>query len=272
MKIGFHIEHPAIFEDARFRALEAGLRAGGAELYGLDSREALREGTAMVLSLGGDGTFLSTAHLVAEAGVPILGVNFGRMGFLSENSPEAIVAPILEGRFTIEERAMLKVEPGCGMPADFWPYALNEAGLYRTAADMLGIDASIGDMALPTYWADGLMVATASGSTAYNLSSGGPICLPESEVLLLTAIAPHNLGIRPMVVPAGKVIRIAARARSGAVSLSMDNRCYGLPSGTPVSISSAPFRLKRVDLGLNTFIDALRERLFWGQDVRNMPL
>ena len=272
MKIGYHIERQAVAVDSRFKAVVSDLEKGGAELYRLDSRKELRESTDMVLSLGGDGTFLSTAHLVAEAGVPILGVNFGRMGFLSENRPEDVAAPILEGRFSIEERGMLRVSTDAGLPEEFWPYALNEAGLYRTGADMLGIEASVGGMSLPTYWADGLMAATGSGSTAYNLSAGGPICMPDAAVLLLTAIAPHNLGIRPLVVSSDKEIIMKGTARSGKVALSMDNRCYTVDSGTEIRISSAPFALRRVNLGLNNFLDALRIRLFWGQDVRNMPV
>ena len=271
MKIGFHIENPSIFADSRFKAVEAGLKGGGVELYRLDSRESLIEGTEMVLSLGGDGTFLNTSHLVAEAGIPILGVNFGRMGFLSENVPEAVVEPILKGSYTIEDREMLRVCPDGPLPEGFWPYAINEAGLHRTDAGMLGIEASIGQTALPTYWADGLMVATGSGSTAYNLSAGGPICLPDAPVLLLTPIAPHNLGLRPLVVPSDKLITLSGSSRSGGLSLFMDNRSYSLESGTQVKITAAPFCLKKVNLGLNNFIDALRIRLFWGQDVRNMP-
>ncbi len=272
MKIGFHIENPPIFKDPRFAAVKEALEEGGVHLYPLDSRGDIREGTVMVLSLGGDGTFLSTAHLIAEAGIPILGVNFGRMGFLSENSPESVAGPILDGSYTIEDRGMLRVCPDAALPADFWPYALNEAGLHRISAGMLGIEASIGETALPTYWADGLMVSTGSGSTAYNLSAGGPICLPEAAVHLLTPIAPHNLGLRPLVVPSDKTIRLTATSRSGKASLLLDNRSYEVDSGAAMEVTSAPFCLRRVNLGQNSFIDALRIRLFWGQDVRNMPV
>ena len=267
MKIAFHIGDPSIPGDARFKALSEALRGGGVELY-----PDIRPGTTMVLSIGGDGTFLGTARMVAEAGIPILGVNFGRLGFLSENKPELVAAPILEGRYTIKERAMLEVSAGCSVPGDFWPYALNEAGVYRSGADTVGIQATVGGMELPTYWADGLMAATSSGSTAYNLSAGGPICLPDAEVLLLTPVAPHNLGLRPLVVPAGKAITMKGSSRSGRLSLSMDNRRHEIPSETEISIRTAPFRLRLVDLGQESFIDALRIRLFWGQDVRNMHM
>ena len=165
---------------------------------------------------------------------------------------------------------MLQVSSSSPVSGEFWPYALNEAGVYRSGADTIGIQASVGGMELPTYWADGLMAATSSGSTAYNLSAGGPICLPDAEVLLLTPVAPHNLGLRPLVVPVGKTITMKGNSRSGRLSLSLDNRRHEIPSGTEISISTAPFRLRLVDLGQENFIDALRIRLFWGQDVRNM--
>ena len=270
MKIAFHIGDPSIPGDARFKALSEALRGGGADFYPASVREDLLPGTSMVLSIGGDGTFLGTTRMVAEAGIPILGVNFGRLGFLSENKPERVAAPILEGSYTIKERAMLQVSSSSPVSGEFWPYALNEAGVYRSGADTIGIQASVGGMELPTYWADGLMAATSSGSTAYNLSAGGPICLPDAEVLLLTPVAPHNLGLRPLVVPVGKTITMKGNSRSGRLSLSLDNRRHEIPSGTEISISTAPFRLRLVDLGQENFIDALRIRLFWGQDVRNM--
>lgn len=272
MKIAFHIENPSIPGDARFKALCEALRDGGAEFYPAAVIGDIRPGTAMVLSIGGDGTFLGTTRMVAEAGIPILGVNFGRLGFLSENKPELVAAPILSGSYTIKERAMLQVSANAPVSDGYWPFALNEAGLYRIGADTIGIQASIGGMELPAYWADGLMAATSSGSTAYNLSAGGPICLPDAEVLLLTPVAPHNLGLRPLVVPAGKTITMKGSSRSGRLTLSLDNRSHEISSETEISIRMAPFRLRLVDLGQENFIDALRIRLFWGQDVRNMPL
>jgi NAD+ kinase len=153
----------------------------------------------------------------------------------------------------------------------YWPYALNEISLHRKSAEMLGIDASVGGMQLPTYWADGLLVSTASGSTAYNLSVGGPICPPDTKVMLLTPVAPHNLGLRPLVVSDDQIIELSAKSRSGKLDLTLDNRTYEIPSGVTVSVKAAPFNLKRVNLAMHNFIDALRSRFFWGQDVRNMP-
>jgi len=269
MKIGYHMDNPALAGDPRFRDIVAGFEAGGVEVYRIQCRSCVQQGTDMVLSIGGDGTFLSTTHLVSEAGIPILGVNFGRMGFLSENSPENVVAPVLEGKYFIEDRAMLQVT-GFTAPG-FWPYALNEVSLNRLGAEMLGIDVSVDGNPLPTYWADGLLVASSSGSTAYNLSAGGPICTPDSKVMLITPVAPHNLGLRPLVVSPDKTISLSGQSRSGQLALSLDNRTYEVPAGTEIRVGAAPFCLRRVNLRQHSFIDALRIRFFWGQDVRNMP-
>ena len=152
---------------------------------------------------------------------------------------------------------------------NFWPYAVNEASLFRSDAETLGIEVSIDGVELPVYWADGLLVATSIGSTAYSLSAGGPICLPAASVLLLTPVAPHNLNLRPVVAPSDSVIRLKARARCGEAVLTVDNRNYIIPAGEEVEIRRAPFKLKKVCLKEDNFIGALKDRLFWGQDVRN---
>lgn len=270
MKLGYYIHKVALKADSRVKALLEQLEAGGASLYEIRGADSLRDGSAMVLSFGGDGTFLSCARLVCEAGLPILGVNFGRMGFLSENRAEDIVGPVLSGGYRVEERTMLKVSVRGNEPEGFWPYALNEAGLHRNGPEMLGIDAVVGDWQLPAYWADGLLAATSSGSTAYSLSAGGPICAPDADVIVISPVAPHNLNLRPLVIPAESRVTIGAIDRGGTAMLALDNRSYVIPQGVKVDISAAPFRLKRVCVGKSNFIDALRSRLFWGQDVRNI--
>ena len=270
MKIGYYIKKLPLQGDARIEALLGELSAAGAELYRISGKEDVLPGSAMLLSFGGDGTFLSAAHRVSEAGVPILGVNFGRMGFLSENRIEDVARAILDGKFSIEERNMLQVVCRGSVIPGLWPYALNEAGLHRIGAEMIGVDVTIDGEQLPTYWADGLLVATSSGSTAYSLSAGGPICTPDANVELLTPVAPHNLNLRPLVLPSGSVVELSAQSRLGEVVLSLDNRNYRLPAGTVIEVKEAPFKLKRVKIGKSNFIDALRSRFFWGQDVRNI--
>lgn len=269
MEIGYYIKKNALKGESRIERFLGRLSDGGVSLYAVCSGSPVRAGTAMVLSIGGDGTFLSAAHLVAEQGVPILGINFGRMGFLAANTAEAAADAILSGKWEIEELDMLKVNCFGTDMSGIWPYAVNELSLHRDTAEMLGVDVSLDGNPLPTYWADGLLVATSAGSTAYNLSAGGPISLPDAPVRLITPVAPHNLNLRSLVVPAGAEILLRGKSRSGSMTLSLDNRSYSIPCGAIVSVSTAPFPLRRVSLGKSNFIDALKNRFFWGQDVRN---
>lgn len=224
----------------------------------------------MLLSVGGDGTFLSASKLVAGRDIPVMGVNIGRLGFLSENRVADVARALLTREYTIEERAMLRAEVVTGNPEiDSWPYALNEFTVHRSGAAMLGVQVSIDGVRLPTYWADGLIVSTSSGSTAYSLSSGGPIVLPESKVLIITPIAPHNLNVRPLVVPDTAQIKLRLDSRDPEVIFTADNRTSCVPADSEIGISVAQFSLKRVRLNKSNFINALTEKLFWGEDIRN---
>ena len=134
---------------------------------------------------------------------------------------------------------------------------------------MLGVDVRVDGAALPTYWADGLLVATSSGSTAYALSVGGPICMPETRLFIVAPIAPHNLNVRPLIVPESSRLQISIRSRDERAVLTLDNRNYTVPAGTQIEVCAAPKRLLRMHLGQSNFIGALRSRLLWGEDVRN---
>lgn len=269
MKIGYYIKNESLKGDERVEGLLSQLRAAGIVLYEIHCSACVQPETNFVLSLGGDGTFLSAAHRVSEAGLPILGVNFGRMGFLAGNTPADAAEAIISGKWCIEELDVLKLDCDDAPSENFWPYAVNELGLHRDNAAMLGIDVTIAGNPLPTYWADGLLVATSAGSTAYSLSAGGPICLPDAPVRLITPVAPHNLNLRPLVVPRDVPVELCGRSRSGNMILTLDNRSYTIPCGAVVKVSAAPFALKRVSLGKSNFIGALESRFFWGQDVRN---
>ena len=270
MKIAIFVKNCALESVPRLVRLRKDLTAAGCELYDIKKKEDLVEGTDLLLSVGGDGTFLSAAKRVAERGVPVLGVNFGRLGFLSENAPEDIVEPLLRGEYSIEHRTMLQVHvAGAENSPEFSPYALNEVSVHRIGSAMLGVRVRIDGEELPTYWADGLLVATSSGSTAYSLSVGGPICTPESRVLIIAPIAPHNLNVRPLVVPNTTRIDISLVSRDGKVMLSMDNRNETVPGDVALSISMAQFSLKRIRLNKSNFVKALTSRLFWGEDARN---
>ena len=268
MKLAFYIKKDSLKLDARVEALLERFRAAGHVLYPAARPEEVTAGTDALLSLGGDGTFLSAARLAVGAGVPVLGVNFGRLGFLSENQPDRVVEALGRGDFRMEERELLQIR--CSdLPADAWPYALNEMSVSRVGASMLGVDVSVDGSVLPTYWADGLLVATSSGSTAYSLSVGGPICLPETKVFIVSPISPHNLNVRPLIVPESSRLQILPRTREGRAVLTMDNRNYTVPAGAQIDVCAAPLRLRRLQLGESNFIGALRSRLLWGEDVRN---
>ena len=269
MKLAYYIKKDRLKGDSRVESLLAALRNGGHELYSVAQVSDFRPGTDVLLGLGGDGTFLLAARLAVVAGVPVLGVNFGRLGFLSENNPDRVVEALGRGDYEIEERALLQVR--CpDLPAEeSWPYALNEVSVSRVSPSMLGVDVAMEDAVLPTYWADGLLVATSSGSTAYSLSVGGPICLPETRVFIVAPISPHNLNVRPLIVPEDSHLRISLRSRDDRAVLTMDNRNYTVPAGTRIEVSAAPMRLRRLRLGRSNFINALRTRLLWGEDVRN---
>lgn len=271
MKAAIYIGTEHMRSDERLGLLVAELEHSGCITYFTRTGETLQEGTDVLLSVGGDGTFLSAALMAASNGVPVAGVNMGRMGFLSENRVEEVAQALSSGRYSIEERTMLKAVAKTGNAAiDQCPYALNEMTVRRSGAAMLGVDVCVDGVMLPTYWGDGIVISTSSGSTAYSLSVGGPIVLPQSKVFLISPIAPHNLNVRPLVVPDTSVISLKVNSRDGHFEFSADNRTSEVPENTSVEISMAQFSLKRVRLDRSSFIQALVEKLYWGEDVRNI--
>ena len=272
MRIAIYSRDGNMASNARFSAMVERLKRASFELYDIHSGEDIREGTDIVMSVGGDGTFLSASKRVGMSGIPVLGVNLGRVGFLSEYSPEEACEALLDGSYTLEDRELLETSVSGGIigsETSFWPYTLNEISVLRRGAAILGIDVSIDGTPLPTYWADGLLVSTSSGSTAYSLSVGGPICVPDSKVLIIAPIAPHNLNVRPLVVPDTTRISISMRSRDEKVTMSMDNRNVRLSSDASLEVKVAQFSLKRVRLEKSSFIKALTTKLFWGEDIRN---
>ena len=273
MTAALYIGKEGLEDDIRIKELAESLERGGCSCYNVFEGGRLTDGTDLVLSVGGDGTFLSVAMLVGDKGIPVVGVNLGRLGVLSENHPEDVAQAILKKDYTIEDRSLLmaslSTESG-NHDIDGWPYALNEVAVHRSGAAMLGVDVCLDGKWLPTYWADGLIVSTSSGSTAYSLSVGGPIVLPQSKVLILAPIAPHNLNIRPLVIPDSSEIRLRTHSRDGKAIFTIDNRTVEIPSGTEVNVSLARFSLRRVRFNNSDFINALTEKLYWGEDVRNI--
>ena len=266
MRIGVYIKKEELLSEDKLRHLLEALRSRVDELYIVED-EVLNGQTDALLSVGGDGTFLSAARLAAPQGVPVLGVNLGRLGFLSEYEPGEVVSALAGGQWIIEDREMLEARvEGLERPL----FCLNEVCVHRTGTAMLSIVAEIDAVALPTYWADGLLVATSSGSTAYSLSVGGPICTPEAKVLIIAPVAPHNLNMRPLIVPDSTKVCLSAFSRDGNITLSVDNQTFSVPSGVRMGISLAQFSLKRIRLEKSNFIKALNSKLFWGEDVRNL--
>lgn len=269
MKLAYYIKKARLQHDPELARWLDGFVQAGCDMYEVTGRDELQPGTDVLFAIGGDGTFLSAAAIVAGSGIPILGINHGRLGFLSENKPEDVLAPLLAGEYVVEDREMLKVSvPGAAVID--CPFALNEIAVHRIGSGMLGVDVTLNSEVLPTYWADGLLVATSSGSTAYNLSVGGPICTPDLRAHIIAPIAPHNLNVRPLIVPASaEIILSLSDCDGGKALLTLDNRTYVVPEGTVVEVSTAPFSLRRIRFKKSNFIDALRSKLFWGEDVRN---
>ena len=270
MNIAVHIGKEELRTDSRVLALLDALECGGCNSYIVPEDGDLQEQTDMLLSVGGDGTFLSAAMMATGKDVPVAGVNLGRMGFLSENRPEDFAQAILAGEYTVETRAMLHADVQTGASEiDNCPYALNEMTVRRSGPAMLTVDVCVNGEKLPTFWGDGLVVSTSSGSTAYSLSVGGPIAMPDSKVFIISPIAPHNLNVRPLVVPYSSEIELAVSTRDGYFEFAADNRTASVPENTSVKIKMAQFSLKRIRLNKSNFIQALTEKLFWGEDVRN---
>ena len=272
MKIAVYSRDASVLSSPRLASMMERLDGRSFEFYQVNTADEILPGTDMVMSVGGDGTFLSASKRVGDSGIPVIGVNLGRVGFLSEYSPEEVGEALLSGAYSLEDRALLKTTVDGDIiesETTFWPYSLNEISVLRCGAAILGIDVCIDGNPLPTYWADGLLVSTSSGSTAYSLSVGGPICVPGSKVLIISPIAPHNLNVRPLVVPDTTRITISMRSRDEKVTMSMDNRNALLSSSAVLEVGVAQFSLKRVRLEKSSFIKALTTKLFWGEDIRN---
>ena len=225
----------------------------------------------MVISLGGDGTFLKAASRVGSKGIPILGINTGRLGFLADISPEEMretFNEIYDHRYRIEDRSVLQLK--CDNPLlTREPYALNEiAVLKRDSSSMISIRATIDGMPLATYQADGLIVATPTGSTAYSLSVGGPIIAPDSKTIALTPVAPHSLNIRPIVICDDREITLDAESRSHNVRGAIDGRSESCSETTRLTIAKAAHTVKVVKRINHRFFDTLRNKMMWGADVR----
>ena len=225
-----------------------------------------------LISLGGDGTLLETVNLVRKSGIPILGVNTGRLGFLaSVNKDDLQLAMklLLEEKFTLDKRELIKIK-GCGNHFNDLNYALNEFTIHKPDnSAMIHIETYVNDIYLNTYFADGLIVSTPTGSTAYSLSCGGPIMMPDSENFIITPIAPHNLSVRPIIVSNEKELRFKVSGRTNSYNVSLDARNALLSSSQEITLRKAHFRVNLINLDGQNFFTTLRNKLMWGLDKRH---
>ncbi|MDD2673492.1 MAG: NAD kinase [Flavobacterium sp.] len=228
----------------------------------------------MLISIGGDGTILRAATLVRDSGIPILGINAGRLGFLATVQKENIaefMQFVIDKKYTISKRALLSLT--CSPPnesIDEINFAMNEITVSRKdTTSMITIDTYLNDEFLNSYWADGLIISTPTGSTGYSLSCGGPILTPDVKSLVITPIAPHNLTARPLVVPDETEIRLKVSGREENYLVSLDSRVTSVKNESILTLKKTPFQINMVEIPEETFLKTLRSKLLWGEDKRN---
>ncbi|MDP5081543.1 MAG: NAD kinase [Winogradskyella sp.] len=228
----------------------------------------------LLVSIGGDGTILRAITYVRDLGIPIVGINTGRLGFLATIRTDEIAsafAEIFKGDYKISERSLLSVDtvPKTSHIENIH-FALNEITISRkNTTSMITVETHLNDEYLTSYWADGLILSTPTGSTGYSLSCGGPVITPDTTNFALTPIAPHNLSARPLIIPDSTVVRFKVTGREDQFLMSLDSRIVTLPNTTVVTVKKANFVIKMVELLDETFLDTLRKKLLWGEDRRN---
>ena len=238
-----------------------------------DSNESIDSDIDFVFAVGGDGTILRSITYVKDSDIPILGVNTGRLGFLTSVQKESIsdaISNIKNNKFSVIKRTLLKVNlSSSNNPFSNYPYALNEVTIQRKdSTSLLNISCQINDKYLTNYWSDGLIISTPTGSTGYSLSNGGSIASPESNVILLNPIAPHNINMRSLVIPDNSNIKLNIEG-DNEINLSVDSRMYSISSSNQIEILKSSFTIKTIKFDDDNFYKRLREKLFWGQDMRN---
>jgi len=240
----------------------------------LSNQDLGQQDLELCIGLGGDGTLLDTVSLVGRSEIPVLGINLGRLGFLSNvrlDTVETALAAIKAHHYSLQDRSLLEVmdrETELGAQN----FALNEVSIHkRDSASMIAVHVHLGTDYLNTYWADGLIIATPTGSTAYSLSCGGPVLYPTSDAFVINPICPHNLNVRPFVIPDHYTIRLQLEARSDRCLLNLDSRSVAIEGNTEITIRRARFTVKMVQFEGTDFLDTLRTKLNWGLDRRSAP-
>ncbi len=236
-----------------------------------NSYESLKEKADFLISIGGDGTLLKAVTYVRELNIPIMGINTGRLGFISSISATQIsdaINDILRKEYTINERTLLQLDTNKNLFKDK-NFALNEVAVSKKdTSSMIRIDAFIDDEFLNTYWADGLVISTPTGSTGYSLSCGGPIIVPGTNNIIITPNAPHNLNVRPIVINDNSVIKLKVEDRDQIALVSLDSRSRAFDSETELIIKKTDFKIKLIQPQNNSFTSTIRNKLMWGLDKR----
>jgi NAD+ kinase len=226
----------------------------------------------LAISLGGDGTFLELVNFIRKSNIPILGINTGRLGFLSnvhKNNIREALGKINRKEYRLQQRSLIEIDTKDKI-FEKENFAVNELTIHKKdSASMISITAELDGKYMNAYWADGLIVSTPTGSTAYSLSCGGPIVTPGCEVFIVTPIAPHNLNVRPLVIPDFKEIKLIAECRSKSLFLTLDSRSKIIPNKYEITIRKAPFSINVIQFDDYGFIDTIRDKLLWGLDKRN---
>ena len=250
------------------------LLGAGKKISTFSNYNDLNNSFNLMFTIGGDGTFLRAITYVRDLNIPIIGINTGRLGFLATIQKEHIkgaVSALIEKQYTIKERSLLQVKTSSQNEAlEELNFALNEVTVARrNTTSMITVETYLDEEYLTSYWADGLIVSTPTGSTGYSLSCGGPVITPQAKSFVLTPIAPHNLNARPLVIPDETRIKLKIIGREKQALISLDSRITVVDNETEVFIKKAPFTLKILQLHEQTFLKTLRAKLLWGEDKRN---
>lgn len=236
------------------------------------NKQNLKGKIDILFSIGGDGTILESVTYIRDSGIPILGINLGRLGFLSSVSRNEInhaIDSVIKNNYIINKRTLLKLNSSEKLFGD-WNFALNELTVHKKDnLSMIVVHVYINDQFLNSYWSDGLIIATPTGSTGYSLSVGGPIVAPGSENFIISPIATHNLTVRPFVIPDSSVIKLKVTGRSESFMVGLDSRFETIDSSIELEISKCEFHINLIQMSNRSFYDTIREKLKWGLDVRN---
>lgn len=262
-----------IFEEAFYKLLLDNIILSDS-YQTFDSHKGLDESIDFFIGIGGDGTLLRAANYVKNKNIPIVGINAGRLGFLAnvqQNAIEDLLPKLYTGHFRLSKRSLLSLNCTPNQCTIFdLNFALNEITVSRkNSTSMITIETYLDNEFLASYWADGLIISTPSGSTGYSLSCGGPIIAPETGCFVITPLAPHNLNVRPLVIPDQTEIRMKVSTREPQFLISLDSGTKAVDNETEILISKAPFTINMVEFPEQSFIKTLRNKLLWGEDKRN---